>query len=157
MTIDNTTYAEAAMLINKPIASVFQAFINPEITTKFWFTKSSASLEEEKSIDWTWEMYGNHTVTVKVLTIKENELIAIQWGDNEQNIVEWEFNNLGESKTFVTITFNGIQGRVDELCSQIRDTTEGFTLVLAGLKAYLEHNIQLNLVADRFPSELTEA
>jgi hypothetical protein len=30
-------------------------------------------------------------------------------------------------------------------------STEGFTLVLAGLKALLEHNIILNLVPDRFP------
>lgn len=156
MTIENTTYAEAAMLINKPIATVFQAFINPQITTKFWFTKSSASLEEGESIDWTWEMYDNHTVKIKVLTIKLNELILIQWGDDDKTTVEWEFNDLGESKTFITITYNGIQGRVDELCSQIRDTTEGFTLVLAGLKAYLEHNIQLNLLADRFPKELRE-
>jgi hypothetical protein len=32
----------------------------------------------------------------------------------------------------------------------------GFTWVLAGLKAYLEHNIMLNLIADRFPKELRE-
>jgi hypothetical protein len=30
----------------------------------------------------------------------------------------------------------------------------GFTLVLAGLKALLEHNIRSNLVADRFPEGL---
>ena len=156
MNIENATYAEAAMLINKPIATVFKAFINPEITTHFWFTKATGSLEEGKTIDWTWEMYGNHVVTVKVLSIKDNESIVIQWGENEQNIVEWEFNELENNKTFVTITFNGIIGTVEELCSQIRDTTEGFTLVLAGLKAYLEHNIELNLVAGRFPIELIE-
>jgi uncharacterized protein YndB with AHSA1/START domain len=156
MTIENSTYAEAAMLINKPVATVFQAFINPEITAHFWFTKSSGNLEEGKSVTWTWEMYGNHSVTIKVLTIKENESITVQWGDDEENVVEWEFDDLGESKTFVTITFNGITGTIEELCSQIRDTTEGFTLVLAGLKAYLEHNIELNLVADRFPIELTQ-
>jgi hypothetical protein len=33
----------------------------------------------------------------------------------------------------------------------VRNSTEGFTLVLAGAKAYLEHHIQLNLVLDRFP------
>ena len=32
--------AKAEMLIRKPVAEVFEAFINPEITTKFWFTKS---------------------------------------------------------------------------------------------------------------------
>lgn len=156
MNIDNTSYAEAAMLIRKPISEVFEAFIDPEITTKFWFTKSSEKLEEGKSIDWVWEMYGNHTVTVKVLSLLANESIVVQWGDDEKAIAEWEFNDLGESKTFVTITYNGIQGKQDEMCSQIRDVTEGFTLVLAGLKAYLEHNIQLNLVADRFPKELRE-
>jgi hypothetical protein len=33
----------------------------------------------------------------------------------------------------------------------VRDSTEGFTIVLAGLKAWLEFGIRLNLVADRFP------
>lgn len=154
MNIDDTPFAQAAMLIRKPISEVFEAFINPKITTKFWFTKSSGKLEEGKSIDWIWEMYGNHTVTVKVLSILPNEAILIQWGKDEKAIAEWEFQDLGESKTFVTITYNGIQGDSDELNAQIRDTTEGFTLVLAGLKAYLEYNLQLNLVADRFPKEL---
>ena len=27
------------MLIRKPVHEVFEAFINPDITTKFWFTK----------------------------------------------------------------------------------------------------------------------
>jgi uncharacterized protein YndB with AHSA1/START domain len=146
-------FAKAAMLIRKPISEVFEAFINPEITSNFWFSKASGKLEEGKSIDWVWEMYGNHTVTVKVLSILANETIVIQWGADEKAIAEWEFQDL-ESKTFVTITFSGIQGSPDEINSQIRDTTEGFTLVLAGLKAYLEHNIKLNLVADRFPLEL---
>jgi hypothetical protein len=38
----------------------------------------------------------------------------------------------------------------------VLDATGGFTLLLAGLKAYLEHRIQLNLVADKFPKELME-
>jgi hypothetical protein len=34
----------------------------------------------------------------------------------------------------------------------VSSSTEGFTWTLAGLKALLEHNIRLNLVADRFPN-----
>jgi hypothetical protein len=34
---------------------------------------------------------------------------------------------------------------------QVTSSTQGFSLVLAGLKAFLEHNIKLNLVADRYP------
>ena len=39
----------------------------------------------------------------------------------------------------------------DEVVKQALDSTGGFTLVLAGAKAFLEHNINLNLIADRFP------
>ena len=38
-----------------------------------------------------------------------------------------------------------------ELIQAIKDNTGGFTTVLDGLKAYLEHGIQLNLVGDKFP------
>ena len=53
--------AKAEMLIRKPIADVFEAFINPEITTKFWFTKSTGKLKAGKQITWTWEMYDVST------------------------------------------------------------------------------------------------
>ena len=36
--------SKTAMLIRRPVADVFEAFINPDITTKFWFTKSSGRL-----------------------------------------------------------------------------------------------------------------
>lgn len=32
--------AKTGMLIRKPVAEVFEAFIDPNITTKFWFTRS---------------------------------------------------------------------------------------------------------------------
>ncbi|MEO6905534.1 MAG: polyketide cyclase, partial [Ginsengibacter sp.] len=52
---------EAQMLIRKPVTLVFQAFIDPAITTNFWFTKSSGQLETGKTITWEWEMYGIST------------------------------------------------------------------------------------------------
>jgi hypothetical protein len=61
---------------------------------------------------------------------------------------------LTPSKTFVTITNHNFKGVGDELISQIRDSTGGFTIVLAGLKAWLEHGIELNLIGDKFPVEL---
>ena len=36
---------KTGMLIRKPAAAVFEAFVNPDITTKFWFTKSSGKLQ----------------------------------------------------------------------------------------------------------------
>ena len=39
---------------------------------------------------------------------------------------------------------------------KVTDSTQGFSLVLAGLKALLEHDVRLNLVADRFPKGIEE-
>jgi hypothetical protein len=58
---DSNVYVEAQMLIRKPVEDVFEAFINPEVTTHFWFTKSTGKLEEGKTITWEWEMYGVKT------------------------------------------------------------------------------------------------
>ena len=156
MTTETKYFAKAEMLIRKPIEQVFQAFINPEITTKFWFTKSSGKLEEGKETEWTWEMH-NHSISVRAKMIELNKKIEIEWGNSDEiSTVEWKFKNLGEVGTFVSIINSGFQGETEKIISQIRDSTEGFTLVLAGLKAYLEHNIELNLILDRFPKELNE-
>jgi uncharacterized protein YndB with AHSA1/START domain len=40
--------AKTGMLIRKPVADVFEALINPDITTKFWFTKGSSRLDAGK-------------------------------------------------------------------------------------------------------------
>lgn len=67
------------MLIRKPVSEVFEAFVDPAITTRFWFTKSSGRLQEGKQIRWDWEMY-NHSVEVSVKAIEANKRILIEWG-----------------------------------------------------------------------------
>lgn len=61
-----------------------------------------------------------------------------------------------DDTTFVSVTNSGFRGDADTVVTQTISSTEGFTLVLAGLKALLEHNIRLNLVGDRFPAGIEE-
>lgn len=144
------------MLIRKPIADVFEAFINPDITTKFWFTRSSGRLEAGKQVQWDWEMYGI-SIPVTVQAIEPNKRILIEWpGQGGPNAVEWVFMSPDAGSTFVSITNSGFTGDADELVKQATDSTQGFSLVLAGLKALLEHNVRLNLVADRYPKGIEE-
>ena len=144
-------FGQATMLIRKPVSEVFDAFINPEKTTKFWFTKSTGKLVEGNSVNWIWDMY-NLSIPVKVKEIVEHERILIEWGEgSNRSFVEWTFKSIDTEKTFVTITNSGLQGQGDALINSVRDSTGGFTIVLAGLKAYLEHGIELNLIKDKFP------
>ena len=141
---------KTGMLIRKPPADVFEAFINPDITTRFWFTKGSGRLETGKQVQWEWEMYGI-SVPVTAKAIEPHKRIVIEWpGYSGATTVEWLFAP-HDGATFVTITEAGYVGDGDELVKQVADSTQGFSLVLAGAKALLEHGIRLNLVADRYP------
>ena len=152
--MNRTIEAKAEMLIRRPVAEVFEAFVDPKITTKFWFTKSSGRLETGRQITWEWEMYGVSTV-VRVKEVKANERILIEWsGYKGPEKVEWTFAPFGTDKTFVTITNSGFTGDDDEIVAQALDSKGGFTWVLAGLKALLEFGVRLNLTADAHPKGL---
>lgn len=148
--MDSNVYVEAQMLIRKPVEDVFEAFINPEVTTNFWFTKSTGRLEEGKTVTWEWEMYGVKNV-VKVHQIIPNQLIRTEWGDPSVN-VDYEFKTM-ENGTLVVIKSYGFSQAGEDLLKVINDNTGGFTTVLDGCKAYLEHGINLRLIEDKFPSK----
>jgi len=141
---------DTGMLIRRPAAEVFEAFVDPDVTTKFWFTKSSGRLEAGKQVQWEWEMYGV-SVPVTVKAVEPHRRIVIEWpGYGGLTTVEWTFAPHDDG-TFVSITESGFTGDGDALVKQVTGSTQGFTLVLAGLKALLEHDVRLNLVADRYP------
>lgn len=150
--MNNDHTAEAKMLIRRPAPVVFQAFVDPAVTTNFWFTRSTGSLEEGKTVTWYWEMYGV-SGNVQVKQLIPNEKIVINWGD-PPTTVEFEFLAVADDKTYVIIQQYGFDLTGDELIHAIKDSTGGFTTVLAGLKAYLEHGLNLNLIADKYPKEL---
>lgn len=145
----NPVIIETQMLIRKPIHSVFEAFIDPEISSKFWFSSATGKLEQGKTVEWTWEKY-QVSAKVKVTKIISNELIQIQWGE-PSSTVDFIFEALNDNQTYVRIQNYNIPFQGDELISFIIDSTGGFTTVLDSLKAYLEHGLKLNLVQDKFP------
>jgi len=146
---------ETGMLIRRPVAEVFDAIVNPEITTKFWFTRSTGRLAAGQSVRWDWEMY-DVSIQVTVRVVESNRRIVIEWpGYSGPTTVEWTFEPHGGT-TFVRVTESGFTGTGDQLVKYIADSTQGFTLMLAGLKAILEHGIRLNLTGDRYPQGIDE-
>lgn len=146
--LNEISTVNVGMLIRKPAEEVFEAFIDPTITTQFWFTKSNGRLEKGKRIRWEWEMYGV-SAELDVKEIEQSKRILIQFDD--ETIVEWLFTPRESEGTYVTIINYGFKGDSTEIVNQVVDSTGGYTTVLCGLKALLEHNVKLNLVADKFP------
>ena len=153
---DRGPVAAAQMLIRRPAEAVFEAFADPAVTTRFWFSKSSGRLEPGRTVRWEWEMYGVGT-PVRVREVEPGRRILIDWGDEgDVTHVEWRFEPRGADGTFVTVRNWGFAGDPDEAVAKALDSTGGFNLVLAGAKAFLEHDIALNLVADHAPDSLVQ-
>jgi uncharacterized protein YndB with AHSA1/START domain len=146
--------ARAEMLIRSPVAKVFEAFVEPAITSKFWFSRGSGKLEAGKTVRWDWEMYG-FSVDARVKALEPNKRILVEWSAyGMPTDIEWVFTARRDGTTFVSITNSGFGGSPQEIASNAVGSTEGFSFVLAGAKALLEHNVLLNLVPDRFPDGL---
>jgi uncharacterized protein YndB with AHSA1/START domain len=140
----------------KPVGQVFEAIVNPDITTKFWFSKGSGKLEAGKTVKWEWE---SHDVSNEVMAkvVEPNKRVLIEWpGYSGPTTVEWTFQSIPDGTTFIRVQESGWSGDVDKLMRYVADSTQGFTLLLAGMKAWLEHGIQLNLTLDRYPKGIED-
>lgn len=143
------------MLIRRPAAEVFEAFADPAVTARFWFSKGSGRLEPGARVRWDWEMYGVGS-WVNVRAIEPGRRIVIDWDEDAPTRVEWTFEARGPEVTWVTVVNCGFHGSREEQVAGALDSTGGFALVLAGAKAWLEHGIELGLVPSRHPDALVE-
>ena len=145
--------AHTAMLIRRPVEQVFEAIIDPAITSHFWFSSGSDRLAVGKTVRLDWKWYDvSAEVTAKM--IEPSKLIVMEWpGYSGPTTVTWKFTEVDDG-TFVDVEESGWTGTGDELVKFVCESTGGFTWTLAGMKAYLEHGLDLNLVPDRFPKNL---
>jgi uncharacterized protein YndB with AHSA1/START domain len=150
--LENIPVMETGMLIRKPANEVFEAIVDPAITTKFWFTDSTGRLEPGAEVRWTWSMYDLSS-PVKVKEFEQDRRLVVEWGDEPAvTTVEWTFDARDDGTTFVSVKETGYKGDTgDEIVGWAIGSMGGFTQALAGLKALLEHKIQLGLTEDRFP------
>jgi uncharacterized protein YndB with AHSA1/START domain len=155
-TLTREAVAKTGMLIRRPVAEVFEAVVDPAITSKFWFSKGSGRLEAGKTVRWEWE---SHDVSIEVTAkaVELNRRVLIEWpGYTGRTHVEWTFQAIPDGTTFVRVSESGWIDDADKLLRYVADSTQGFTLMLAGMKALLEHNIRLNLTLDRYPKGIEE-
>ena len=84
MSLKNPPIARATMLIRKPVEKVFNAFVDPAVTTKFWFSRSSGPLRAGETVTWYWDHYG-FSADVHLTVLEANRRIDIEW----PTPVEW--------------------------------------------------------------------
>ena len=108
-------------------------------------------VHDGKPVEWEWRMYG-FTVPVSVKELVEDKKIVLEWAE-PPTTVEWTFTAM-EKGTFVSIRHHGFAGDPDAMVKTAIDSAGGFSFVLAGCKAWMEHGLELGLVLDRHPRGL---
>jgi uncharacterized protein YndB with AHSA1/START domain len=136
--------ARADMLIRRPVAEVFDAFVRPEMITQFWLESTSGPLRQGAKVEWRFMVPGA-VETVTVTAFENRRRISFDWSDSIS--VNMQFEELNDGTTRVTVEAAGFKG--DQPESEVVNATEGFTIVLCDLKILLEIGRSGNLVRDK--------
>lgn len=130
--------------IQKPIDVVFEAVRDPNQLSRY-FTTGSASgpLTEGTTVTWRFADYPE-AVEVRVVKVRENDSIQFVWeaGPDHDTTVTMTFEQLSEAETLVSIHETGWAADPKGL-ERSYDNCEGWTQMVASLKAWLEHGINL--------------
>jgi uncharacterized protein YndB with AHSA1/START domain len=135
--------ARASMLVRRPAAEVFRAFVEPAILTRFWLQDASGPLGPGAQVTWEFMVPGA-IVLVTVTAFEEPHRIAFSWSDGTS--VELRFDSHAEG-TRVSVEMRGFQG--EGAAAAMVDATEGFSTVLCDLKTLLETGRSARLVRDK--------
>jgi len=133
--------AQASMLIRRPVAEVFDAFVSPQTITKFWLESTTGPLAKGAQVKWRFMVPGA-TESVTVIAFEDQGRIAFDWSHG--NTVNMVFEAHGNGATRLTVKVTGFENE-----SAVVNATEGFSIVLCDLKTLLESGRSANLVRDK--------
>jgi uncharacterized protein YndB with AHSA1/START domain len=139
---------KAAMPIRRPLSEVFNAFADPTVTTRFWFTHSTGPMVPGATVEWRWEVQDLST-KVRVREFDQDERIVFEWNDDAPTTVEFRFLPWDDDATYVQVVETGLAGDGDSILGHVAGSTAGFYQVLCSAKALLEHDVELNVVRDQ--------
>jgi len=139
--------AKVSGRIAKPVHEVFEAVADPAKLSGYFTTGGARGrLETGATVTWDFADFPG-AFPVKVMEVVPDSRIVLRWGSPEQghdheNTVTMTFEGLEDGRTLVTIvetgwseTQQGVDGAVGN--------TEGWAGMLAAMKMFLEHGINL--------------
>ncbi|MBE8722534.1 SRPBCC domain-containing protein [Sphingobacterium pedocola] len=150
--MEKNLVAKAAIQIQKPIAEVFEAIIDPEKMSRYFISKSTGRLDTSNTVEWSFPEFEG-AFPVEAREIQPFSYISFDWsGGAEDMLVEVFLEPQENNSTVVRVKEkqmkadeNGIQQAIGQ--------SEGWANFLACLKAYLEYGINLRKGAFDFRKE----
>jgi len=135
--------------VSRPVAEVYEAVADPAQLSRY-FTTAGARGRLETGAEVTWDFADfPGAFPVRVVAAEPPRRIVIEWdgehttGERGTTTTTFEFEPLdGDTRTLVTITESSWRASPDGARSAFGNC-EGWTGMLAALKAWVEHGINL--------------
>ncbi|MCI0764358.1 SRPBCC family protein [Bacillus sp. TL12] len=125
----------------KPANEIFEAIVDPEKMSNYWFSSGTERLEQGKTITWRYDEY-NAEVVIRVLEIEESKKIVFSWGGyGEETVVTITISELDHTSTMIEVNESGLKEDDPEIVNKMIGQKEGWVYVLTCLKGYLENGV----------------
>ena len=141
--------------IDKPVAEVFEAVADPKQLSRYFATGPGTSGRLETGVTVTWDFHDfPGAFPVEVVEVERDRRIVLRWAAHEaaaegstappryQTTVTMGFEPLEDGRTLVTIAETGWRDTPGGLKASYGNC-EGWTGMVAALKVWLEHGINL--------------
>ncbi len=137
---------QVQLKIQKPVADVFEAVVNPTKLCGYFVQSSTGPLVEGVAVKWKFaEAPPDYVADVTVQTIEHNARIVFTWPSDTggyRTLVEMKFMVLDPANCMVQITETG--WRPDDAGFKASyGNAGGWMHMMCCLKAYLEYGINL--------------
>ena len=117
MEFQNHPVATAELLIRKPVAEGFEAFVDPALITTSWFDKSSGPPGSVRTVLWHRELISA-IGEGRVKAIEVNQRILIDRGNGDAPTLEWTLYPRSADTSQLSVVNSGFAGHGDEIVRQ---------------------------------------
>lgn len=142
--------AKASIRIRRSPSEVFDAFADASLMSKFWFSRRDDGLREGAPSTWSLGT-GKEAFSFEVLVreLRRPKRIVIEWENaGERTQVRWSMEEGQDGDTILSIEETGFSGSGPITVARVIDSNGGFNQVIVAAKAFIEHGVEVNVVAD---------
>ncbi|GJQ63933.1 MAG: ATPase [Melioribacteraceae bacterium] len=128
--------------IRKPVTEVFSAIVEPHKLSGFFTSKASDIITTGENLTWCFEDV-QAIIDVKVLIVKKNELISLEWAaSGKKTVVDIMLTAKKDNLTEIKIIESDFEYTEKEVKMAMRQT-QGWTDFICSMKAYLYSGLNI--------------
>ena len=125
----------------KPTNEVFEAIVDPEKMSNYWFSSGTGRVEQGKTITWRYDEYNAEGI-IRVIEVERNKKIVFSWGEyGQETVVTITLTGLDNMNTIIEVNESGLKEDDPEIVSKMIGQKEGWVYMLTCLKGYLENGV----------------